>query len=136
MSHLKTILRRAKRPEGNDVPHLISIIEYINWFDDWTAEEYEEALSILRRRGSGLEPGSAEALLARHYGPRDHWKRACVRCGQVLNGNAHPVRGMGEKCSKIIGDGRVVDSGRCFGPRRNPVKLDPSRFLHVGSGGA
>ncbi len=135
MSHLATILKRVRNPAGNSVPHLVSVIEYIRNFDDYSNEEYSEAIDVLRKRGSGLEPGSAEALMIRHFGPREFWKRACVRCGRLMNGTSEPARGMGKDCYEVVQDGAVVDSGRPFGPRRTPVKADPSRFLRIRFGG-
>ena len=130
MSHLRNLIRRVNEKLGVKAPFIASIIEYTKHFDGWTREEWLDARDIVRRFGLDIKD-PVEVLLARHFGPKDRWKIACVRCGKIINGGKTPMRGMGRDCYGIVGNGPMdtTDLNWLRVGKKEPKELDASDFL-------
>ena len=121
MSFLRQVLNRVKNCHDMPVPHVVSVIEYFQHYDDWTLDEKHEALTLLDGFHCDISPGAVVQLQARYYGPTDRWKYACIRCGQVVSSKTKRTRGLGKNCYEVVGKGPIIDNGHRRGP---PVEAE------------
>jgi hypothetical protein len=112
------------------VPHVVSVIEYFQHYDDWTVDERHEAKNLLEGFRCDISHGSIVQLQARYYGPRDHWRYACIRCGQVVNAKTKRIRGLGKNCYNVVGKGPIRSSGRRIGPPVEAELIDASPLIN------
>lgn len=131
MSHLRELIRRVKEHWGLPYPYVASVMDYFEYFTDHTADERYQAGEILSKFGLDIKLTPSSVLMARYYGAKGNWKRSCIRCGRLINGESKMIRGMGPECNRVTGKGEVVPPVR-FGPmfmKLDPRPLDPTLFL-------
>lgn len=129
MSFLRQVLNRARAPNDMPVPHVVSVIEYFHHFDDWTLEEKHDALTLLDNYHGDLTLDSITSLQARYFGPKDHWRYACIRCGQIVTAGTKRKRGLGKNCYEVVGKGSITDNGRRRGPPVEAELIDASPLI-------
>ena len=121
MSFLRQVLNRVHNSQDMPVPHVVSVIEYFQHYDDWTLDEKHDAITVLDGFHCDISPGAITQIQVRYYGPRDHWRYACIRCGQIVSAKTKRTRGLGKKCYDVVGKGPITDNGRS---RRLPVEAE------------
>jgi len=108
MSHLTTLIKRIKYMESKKADpksslfqgRLMNIAEYLVYYNDYTKEEAEEAVKILKKYGFNVDltPQGIERKLIELRGLPDCYSDTCMRCGRPLSNPYSKKKGLGPVC--------------------------------------